>query len=144
MVRWVHTPPERRSHSHHAGNPKSPSNIFADMKNNKAAFNLANRCCLYVRPTWIGGRCPTIPLLRHAILAVVLVKIFPLARRQNTELACIPLWSDYDNRWYVCVQPSLCGILNYYRLQTCGGNGKGFPCRYHEGMAVWGYSYAHF
>jgi hypothetical protein len=106
------------------------------MKNNKATFNLGNRRCLYDRPTWIGGRCPTIPLLRHSVLAVVLVKRFPLAKRQNTELACIPPWSDYDNRWYICVQPNLCGILNYCSLQTCRGNGKGFPFRDHAGLAV--------
>ena len=44
-----------------------------------------------VRPTGIGGRCPTIALLRQADLAVDLVKRFPLARLQNTELASIPL-----------------------------------------------------
>jgi len=95
-VLCVHIPQERRSHSHRGGSPQSRSNIFVDM-NNKAAFNLGNRRCLYDRPTWTGGRCPTVPLLRHTVLAVVLVKRFPLAKRQNTELASIPLRSDYDN-----------------------------------------------
>ena len=61
------------------------------MRNNKATFNVGNRRCLYDRPTWIGGRCPTVPLLGHTILAIVLVKRFPLARLQNTELASVPL-----------------------------------------------------
>lgn len=61
------------------------------MRNNKATFNVGNRRCLYDRPTWIGGRCPTVPLLGHTILAIVLVKRFPLARLQNTELASVLL-----------------------------------------------------
>jgi hypothetical protein len=72
--------------------------MFVDMKNNKAACNLGKRRCLWDRPTWIGGQCPTRPLLGNTILAVVLVKRFPLPRPQDTELAFIQLCTDYDSR----------------------------------------------